>query len=257
MPAETGALVMAALERAVEVVESGPAGPSEDRRATNVDALVLMAESFLAQDPVARKGADRYQVVVNVDADVLSEDAPGGVGEIEGGAALAAETLRRLSCDASAVFVLRGADGRPLNVSDTVRTIPRALRRAARARDGGCRFPGCGERRYVDVHHIRHWARGGKHTLANVVELCWFHHRLVHEGRWQIRFEAEGGAIVVTPNGNVLPRGMPVTSCEVRAIERNNRNAGLSIDAGTGIPDGHGDPLDLDHIVTGLASLEA
>jgi hypothetical protein len=29
------------------------------------------------------------------------------------------------------------------------------------ARDRGCRFPGCTHTRYVDGHHVHHWADGG------------------------------------------------------------------------------------------------
>ena len=52
--------------------DGGPAGPVHRlASATNVDALHLMAESFMANGPAARSGADRYQLVVNVDEDVL------------------------------------------------------------------------------------------------------------------------------------------------------------------------------------------
>jgi hypothetical protein len=35
-------------------------------------------------------------------------------------------------------------------------------------------------------HHIDFWARGGPNKLPNLVLLCYFHHRLVHEGGWQV-----------------------------------------------------------------------
>jgi hypothetical protein len=144
-----------------------------------------------------------------------------------------------------------------VNVSDRVRTIPPALRRAAHARDGACRFPGCGERRFVDVHHVRHWARGGKHALGNVVELCWFHHRQVHEGGWQVRFDATGAVLAITPQGNVLARGVACTSSHVRSIQRHNRRFGLGIDPDTIVSRWAGEPLDLDHITTGLCCIDA
>ena len=258
MPAEVGALVLAALDAAQAQLcadargEGGPAGPSRTRGATNVDALQLMVESFLARQPAARNGGDRYQVVVNVDADVLTDDATGGVCELDDGPALAAETVRRLGCDASTVLVIRGTDGRPINVSDKSRSLPRAARRAAHARDRGCRFPGCGERRFVDVHHIRHRAHGGGDELTNLVELCWFHHRLVHEGGWNLRFDSDGDVIVSNPNGNVLPRVRPRRPRSDRSIEHRNHTAGISIGPETTIPRWYGDPLDLDHIATSL-----
>jgi hypothetical protein len=35
-------------------------------------------------------------------------------------------------------------------------------------------------------HHIVAWSRGGGTNLPNLVLLCYFHHRLVHEGGWQV-----------------------------------------------------------------------
>lgn len=56
------------------------------------------------------------------------------------------------------------------------------MRRALRARDEGCRFPGCTHQYFIDGHHIKHWADGGETSLKNLVQLCRHHHRLVHEG---------------------------------------------------------------------------
>jgi hypothetical protein len=36
------------------------------------------------------------------------------------------------------------------------------------------------------VHHIEHWADGGRTCLSNLVLLCRHHHRLLHEGRYYI-----------------------------------------------------------------------
>ncbi|HSL10848.1 MAG TPA: HNH endonuclease signature motif containing protein, partial [Actinomycetota bacterium] len=36
------------------------------------------------------------------------------------------------------------------------------------------------------AHHIRWWSRGGSTDLENLVTVCSFHHRLVHEHGWAI-----------------------------------------------------------------------
>ncbi len=148
---------------------------------SRADALVAMAETVLVHGPAARDGGDRYQAVVVVDAAVLSNDGSGRC-ELEDGAAVAPETARRISCDSSIVAMALAGGGEPLNVGRSTQSIPRAIRRALRVRDGGCRFPGCTQRRFVDGHHIVHWARGGETSLQNLVLLCRFHHRAVHEG---------------------------------------------------------------------------
>src|SRR5204863_234385 len=118
-------------------------------RPTNVDALLAMSEAALAARHLDRSGGERYQVVVNVD--------PDGGATLEDGPPLARETAERLSCDASVVHRGRKA-----------RTIPPSTRRALRTRDRGCRFPGCENRRFVDAHHIRHWAHGGATAMGNL-----------------------------------------------------------------------------------------
>lgn len=76
--------------------------------------------------------------------------------------------------------------GEPVHIGRKTRTIPPAVRRALRARDHGCRFPGCENHRWVDAHHIHHWARGGPTKLTNLVLLCRRHHRLLHEGGYSV-----------------------------------------------------------------------
>ena len=62
------------------------------------------------------------------------------------------------------------------------------MRRALDVRDGGCRFPGCGRRRWTDAHHIQHWGRGqdGETRISNLVLLCGRHHTLVHEDAFRV-----------------------------------------------------------------------
>ena len=69
---------------------------------------------------------------------------PGAAGccELADGTPLAPETARRLACDAS-IVALTERGGRTLDVGRKTRSIPPALRRALAARDRGCRFPGC------------------------------------------------------------------------------------------------------------------
>jgi hypothetical protein len=66
------------------------------------------------------------------------------------------------------------------------------MRRALRARDKGCRFPGCTNTRFVDGHHIKHWADGGETSLDNLVLLCRHHHHLVHEGGFACEKSPDG-----------------------------------------------------------------
>ena len=133
--------------------------------------------------------ADRYQVVVHVTAD----DVPSGqTSEIEDGPHVTAETSRRIACDSSIVNITEDENGEPLSIGRRSRSIPPPMRRALGIRDGGCRFPGCTNSRFVDGHHIKHWADGGETSLDNLVLLCRHHHHLVHEGGFDCKKSADG-----------------------------------------------------------------
>jgi hypothetical protein len=84
-----------------------------------------------------------------------------------------------------------------------------------------------------------------------VIELCWFHHRLVHEGGWTIRFLEDDEVIAITPSGNVISNRIdpPVGTSSTLA----ETNAGLVIDATTISPRWWNDPLHLADIIAGLA----
>jgi hypothetical protein len=78
------------------------------------------------------------------------------------------------------------------------------MQRALRSRDQGCRFPGCNHERFVDAHHIRHWANGGETSLDNLVLLCRHHHRLVHEGGFGVKRSADGVLRFTRPDGHAI-----------------------------------------------------
>lgn len=239
LPAEAGALVLRALAAAMEEVpwESPPAGVAAETStpahgnsvaaetpaavdgsdvsaetslsetswsARRADALALVAESYLKHGPAALNGGERHEIVLHVSAETLTQGAGGTRCELEDGPAVAAETARRLACDASLVAIIEDHQGEPLDVGRKSRTIPPAIRRALAARDGGCVYPGCTHKRYVDGHHLQHWADGGTTKLTNLVTLCRFHHRAVHEGGIRVERLADGAWRFTRPDGGVL-----------------------------------------------------
>ena len=213
-------------------------------RQRRADALVAFAESWLAHGPKAMSGGDRQQIVIHVDAESLRQETPGRC-EVEGGPSIAAQTARRLSCDASLVTVLEDEAGQALDVGRKTRSIPPAIRRALRSRDTGCRFPGCSHRLFLDGHHIRHWADGGETKLSNLVLLCRFHHRQVHEGRVQVRMLDDGALRFTGARGQALEDAPPVAG-DPDALRHAHAQAGLAIDARTAVTRWCGERLDYD-----------
>lgn len=242
----------AADTRAGEVALPGSAVDRPTAAQRRADALALVAQSALDHEMQPGSAADRTQIVLHVDAEALADLQAPGRCAVEGVADVSAEAARRLACDASVVKVVQvhGADGRVLDVGRKTRSIPPAIRRALQARDQGCCFPGCDCRRYLQAHHIRHWAAGGPTKLSNLLYLCAFHHRLIHEGGYSVRRDPDTGALCFTrPDGLPLPAvPAPPAAAAARppaaAVVAANQSAGLNITAGTAACSTHDDDPD-------------
>ena len=96
-----------------------------------------------------------------------------------------------------------------MNVGRKTRTISAPLRRLLTARDKGCRFPGCCNKRYIDFHHIKHWANGGETKPSNLVSLCRFHHRAVHEGGMKVQILNDGALRFIRADGDDIDNIAP------------------------------------------------
>ena len=259
LSADEADLVMRALDCAREIsaevstplattTDESPAWPSRP------DGVVALAEAYLAGNRGDGAAADRYQVMVHVDQDPL---APDGVlaATLEDGTGVSAETFRRLACDCGLVATA-GDEPTAMTVGRRTRAIPPAIRRALQLRDQGCRFPGCTHTRFLHGHHVRHWLHGGETSLANLVLVCPYHHRLIHEGGWTIDRDADGNWIFVAPTG------VSVANPQSQAWEGNIRTwleewaEKHSLDLGpeTNEPMWDGTPVDYDLAVGLLAA---
>ena len=282
LPAEAGVLVIKALERAMDfrdgeerdadvtaetsamipehpVKEVTAVTPQVEQDVSAVtrtplsmkraDGLVDMAETYLDATPMAASSADRYQVMVHVGAHTLGNDAlEDDVGAyIDDGPHLSEDTVRRLACDCSITRLVEDDKGEPLSIGRKSRSIPPAMRRALKVRDDGCRFPGCTHRRYVDGHHIDHWANGGETSLDNLIELCRHHHRLVHEGGFDCRRTIGGAIEFFDAAGKRIDRQPDVT---VSIVEIDpvawfeSHTPDVDIDAATCVTLWAGEPMD-------------
>src|SRR6266542_7099369 len=181
LPAADGAVVARALERLADHLA---AMPGEDREwsidARLADALVALCSSRIAQDT----DPARATVVVHASLDTQSGDLGGC--EIEGGPAIHPEVARRLACHGRIQAVLEDRGGQVVRLGRISREPPAWMLRQLRYRDRECTFPGYGERRFTQAHHIVWWERGGPTDLDNLVLVCTFHHKLVHEYGWAI-----------------------------------------------------------------------
>jgi len=256
LPAEAGSLVVKAIEAVATSVqqeqdENVPAGtfldeapvaPQKTYGQARADAIVSMAEHFLATcDQNGQwqglKGSERCQVMLHVGIGTLQNRC-----DLDGKHWLSAKTAKRLSCDASLVTVLENDKGQVLNIGRRARIIPASIKRALDLRDTSCRVPGCCNTRYLDAHHIQHWADGGETSLENLVNMCRHHHRQLHQGLFNIHVEKanayeEAHMMFSTPDGKQLKASFFPQFSEqtVATAEKALRDAAPSVNSTTAV----------------------
>jgi hypothetical protein len=150
------------------------------------DANVELIHHAMDQGTLPRRNGVRPHVTVTTTLDALKGEVGVPPSDLEFGLPISSKTMERLACDCTMSRVLL-ADSMVIDVGRATRVTSAPRRRALKARDKGCRFPGCDRPvNWTSAHHIIFWARGGPNNLPNEVLLCHYHHRLVHEGAWQV-----------------------------------------------------------------------
>jgi hypothetical protein len=259
---EDAALLSAALDRSRRDLASGlsPDGSREPpdnsdsvdsavkpHRPTTVDALRAMCQTVLANGPKPAAGPDLTRVVLHVHADTCR-------GHLHDGPELALDTVRRLCCDSGGREVVVNGS-LPIDLGRSTRQVSAKQRLFLLVRDGGCVFPGCTQRRWVDAHHIVHWLDGGPTDVTNLVMVCNRHHHAVHEGGYRVAL-ATTGAIWFRPDGEPLNPSPHAVELLGPDIAEQNQAAGLTITPDTPVARWDGSNLELNWCVEGLLARE-
>lgn len=185
-----GAAVRSALEPLAQ-----KSGAHDDRLRDQrlADALVELA---------SRSQTTQLQVTSSVETLLGLLGAP--AAEMEFSLPVSAATVERMACDCNLTRILM-QESIVIDVGRSKRTVEGPVRRALVARDQHCRWPGCDRpAKWSAAHHVVHWMHGGGTDLDNLVMLCHRHHRMVHEGGWQL-IKSEGGEILTVPPTNYFP----------------------------------------------------
>jgi Domain of unknown function (DUF222)/HNH endonuclease len=272
--------------REPDVSAETPAGeptsgrPQPPTSSSLADALLAIAEAFLAEKAAAADDPEVYQVIVHVGTDVITSGSPavgppaeaGDVSaetpsapepaapepaappgrpahparcHIEDGPAISVSTAQLIACSAALSWMLHDSAGKLLDLGRRRRRPSAALRRAARERDKcRCRFPGCESRR-VDLHHIQYWSNGGRTKLDNLVSLCKYHHLLVHDRGYLIAAARDGTFAFYRPDGTAIPTSPPLPQADGTIEDCHD----AEITPETIIPPWYGERLDLDYAI--------
>jgi hypothetical protein len=180
---EAGAALRTALDSLAKRL-----GPDDDRdhKQRMADSMSELVHHAMDEGRLPRRNGVRPHINLTTTIEGLKNELCAGPADLELSLPISTRTLERITCDSTMSRVLL-ADSMVIDVGRATRTVSAPMRRALRVRDRGCRWPGCDRQvDWTNPHHIDHWARGGANRLPNLVLLCLFHHRLVHEGGWQV-----------------------------------------------------------------------
>jgi Domain of unknown function (DUF222)/HNH endonuclease len=222
LPADDYALVRNAIDATAKHIPSDGVTPFDQRTA---DALIEICREAMgwvhdddgpAGDGVVGKGGGggggsgshgrratgKPLVVVHADLSMLRGGK--GTAEMVRFGLLSPEAARRLTCDADVALAIDDAFGHTM-VEGRARRFPtEAQRREVMRRDRHCRFTGCPNVDFVQIHHIVHWTDGGTTDLDNLIVLCDHHHHRIHEGKWQMSGNGNGTVRFLGPTERMM-----------------------------------------------------
>src|ERR1700693_3301226 len=177
----------AAFKTAVDVLAERK-GPEDERSHSQrmVDATGELAMHAMEQGTLPRRHSVKPHINLTMTLEGLKGELGAPPADLDLSLPISIRTAERLACDCTMSRVLL-ANSMVIDVGRATRVVSAPTMRALRVRDKGCRFPGCDRQvNWCSPHHIIFWARCGPNNLPNMVLLCYFHHRLVHEGGWQV-----------------------------------------------------------------------
>ena len=139
----------------------------------------------------------QLQVTSSIETLLGLTGAPGA--DMEFSLPVSSKTVERWACDCNVTRILM-QDSMVIDVGRSKRVISPPMKRALHARDRHCVWPGC-ERpaSWSQGHHLVPWIHGGSTDLDNLALLCLRHHRMVHEGNWQLTKTDDGQIMAIPP----------------------------------------------------------
>lgn len=118
---------------------------------------------------------------------------------------------------------------------------------------------------------MKHWIDGGETKLSNLITLCSFHHRLVHEGGYGLTATDDGLFVFTRPDGQRVRENGEICFSgnnsppapaypgfeETLRIYVLNREKSLAITAATARCNWHGERMDYSTAIEAMQFLEA
>jgi uncharacterized protein DUF222 len=162
----------AAVKTALEALAGS--GPQHERKHSQrmADALVELTHHALDEGRLPARRGVKPHVSVTTTLEGLRGLPGTPAADLEPSNLISHKTLERFCCDATLSRVML-ADSMVIDVGRATRVVSAPTARALKARDKGCRFPGCDRpANWTSPHHILFWTRHrGPTNLPNLVSL--------------------------------------------------------------------------------------
>ena len=151
--------------------------------------LAALVRSGLVATEQAAEGSvptgERYRVAI--------EHCPGCSRTVSPDAEVSDTVVTEALCDAEILDMRPGP-----SQGHVSRAVPEVTRRKVFSRAGWkCEVPECGNRRWLDIHHMQPRALGGRHGLENLASVCCIHHRCIHHGTLAVELVGDAADRVI------------------------------------------------------------
>jgi hypothetical protein len=205
LPPESYAEARSRLESMAKEIPAGDGETPWDQRMADAFMGLIRSGGDAGSGGVAARSP--YFVVVHAPIAALIDESGAAselAGDLERGGFLSVEAVQRVACDATIALAVDDDVGRTMYEGRATRDPTGPQHREVRRRDRHCRFPGCTNVLFTNVHHIKRWtADRGPTDLDNLALLCVHHHGLVHSRQWTMSGNSNEVLTFTGPNGRV------------------------------------------------------
>jgi hypothetical protein len=168
--------------------------PTVSQRPNGLTRPEAMAAAFMElveHLPQSGHARSALTVVVHVDEQKLRDQV--GAATLETGARISHDEVRRLLCEASIMPMVMSGRSVPLDLGMGSRFFTKAQAVALSAMYDSCAAVGCDRPfAWTELHHRQPWSEGGPTDLDNAAPLCGYHHRRVHDSRYEHQWLPDG-----------------------------------------------------------------
>ena len=155
------------------------------------EGLGLALLELIEHLPKTGHGRSAVNLVVHIEEEKLRREV--GAASLPSGASISNQEARRLLCEAKILPMVLGGRSLPLDLGTGTRLFSNAQHVALSAVHDSCAAQGCTRPfAWCELHHRQPWSEGGPTDLANAAPLCGYHHRRVHDSKYEHQWLPDG-----------------------------------------------------------------